>query len=114
MSGTRGTAEDGLMRAHPEGTLVRLRVVAGARRTELTGVIGQALRLRVAAPPAQGRANAAVLAHLAGVLELRRADLEITAGRRGRDKLVLVRGRSPEQVRKQLKLDTARADNAGT
>ncbi len=27
--------EDGVVRAHPEGTVVRLRVVAGARRTEL-------------------------------------------------------------------------------
>src|SRR6266702_3498765 len=62
--------EDGVMRAHPEGTVVRLRVVAGARRTELVG--------------------------------LRARDLQITAGERARDKLVLVRGRSPGQVRASL------------
>jgi uncharacterized protein (TIGR00251 family) len=94
--------EDGVMRAHPEGTVVRLRVVAGARRTELAGVTGQALRVRVAAPPAQGRANAAILAHLAGLIGLRARDLEITAGERARDKLVLIRGRSPDQVRAAL------------
>lgn len=96
------SAEGGVMRAHPEGTLVRLRVVAGARRTELAGVAGQALRVRVAAPPVQGRANAAILGYLAGLVGLRARDLEITAGERGRDKLVLVRGRSPGQVRVAL------------
>lgn len=95
------------MRAHPEGSLVRLRVVAGARRTEVTAVAGQALRFRVAAPPVQGRANAAVLAHLAGLLGLRPRDLEIAAGQRGRDKLVLVRGLPPEQVRSRLGLGAA-------
>ena len=88
-------------------------MVAGARRTELTGVAGQALRLRVAAPPAQGRANAAVLAHLAGLLGLRARDLEITAGERSRDKLVLVRGLSPERVRERLKVGQPGADTAG-
>jgi uncharacterized protein len=95
------------VRAHPEGAVVRLRVVAGARRTEVTGVAGQALRFRVAAPPAQGRANAALLAHLAGLLGLRPRDLEIAAGERARDKLVLVRGLPPERVRRQLGVDTA-------
>jgi uncharacterized protein len=97
------------VRAHPEGTLLRLRVVAGARRTEMTGVTGQALRLRIAAPPVQGKANAAVLAHLAGLLGLRPRDLEITAGQLGRDKLVLVRGLPPERVRRRLGLDAAAA-----
>jgi len=105
-AGGRGPApasdEGGVMRAHPEGTVVRLRVVAGARRTELAGVAGQALRVRVAAPPAQGRANAAVLGYLATLVGLRARDLEITAGERARDKLVLVRGRSPGQVRAAL------------
>jgi uncharacterized protein len=101
---------DDAIRAHPEGTLLRLRVVAGARRTEVTGVAGQALRLRVAAPPVQGKANAAILAHLAGLLGLRPRDLEITAGQRGRDKLVLVRGLPPERVRRQLALEAAGAE----
>jgi uncharacterized protein len=101
---------DDAIRAHPEGTLLRLRVVAGARRTEVTGVAGQALRLRVAAPPVQGKANAAILAHLAGLLGLRPRDLEITAGQRGRDKLVLVRGLAPERVRRRLALEGAGAE----
>lgn len=65
-------------------------------------MVGQALRLRVAAPPIQGRANAAILAHLAALLGVRPRDLEIVAGQRSRDKLVLVRGLPPERVRQRL------------
>jgi hypothetical protein len=52
--GAEADGADEEMRAHPEATAVGLRVVAGARRTEPAGVAGQALRVRVAAPPAQG------------------------------------------------------------
>jgi uncharacterized protein (TIGR00251 family) len=100
------------VRAHPEGTLVRLWVVAGARRTEVTGVARQALRFRVAAPPAQGRANAAILAHLAAALGLRARDLEIAAGQRSRDKLVLVRGLAPERVSERLGIARLPGDGA--
>jgi hypothetical protein len=41
---------------------------------------------------------------------VRPRDLEITAGLRGRDKLVLVRGLAPERVRGRLKVDAAGTD----
>jgi uncharacterized protein len=87
---------------HPEGATMRVRVVPGARATAVAGVLGGALRVRVAAPPVEGRANAALLAFLAGQLGLRVRDLRIEAGAAGRDKLVVVRGRTPEQVRDEF------------
>jgi uncharacterized protein len=84
--------------AHPEGAVLRVRVVPGASATGLAGELGGALRVRVAAPPVEGRANAALLAFLAGRLGLRPRDLRVEAGASGRDKLIVVRGRSPEQV----------------
>ncbi len=89
--------------AHPEGAVLRVRVVPGASATGLAGELGGALRVRVAAPPVEGRANAALLAFLAGRLGLRPRDLRVEAGASGRDKLVVVRGRSPEQVDAALK-----------
>jgi uncharacterized protein YggU (UPF0235/DUF167 family) len=56
----------------------------------------------VAAPAVQGKANAALLAFLAGRLGLRPRDLRLAAGERGRDKLVVVAGRTPEQVEAAL------------
>ncbi|HYY79425.1 MAG TPA: DUF167 domain-containing protein [Actinomycetes bacterium] len=79
-----------------------MRTVPGARVTEVAGRQGSALRVRVAAPAVQGKANAALLAFLAGRLGLRPRDLRLAAGERGRDKLVVVAGRTPEQVEAAL------------
>jgi uncharacterized protein YggU (UPF0235/DUF167 family) len=87
------------VRDHPEGASLRVRAVPGARATEVAGLHAGALRVRVAAPPAEGRANAALLAFLAGRLGLRPRDLRLAAGASARDKLVVIRGRTPEQVR---------------
>jgi hypothetical protein len=90
------------VRSHPEGASLRVRAVPGARVTEVAGLHAGALRVRVAAPPVEGKANAALLAFLAGRLGLRPRDLHLAGGASARDKLVVVRGRTPEQVRAAL------------
>jgi uncharacterized protein len=51
-----------------------------------------ALRLRVAAPPVEGAANAALVAFVAEALRLRRSDVAIVSGERGRVKLLELSG----------------------
>jgi uncharacterized protein len=94
----------GAVGTHPEGASLRVWVVPRAHATEVAGLHGGALRVRLAAPPVQGRANAALLEFLAGRLGLRQRDLRLVAGRRGRDKLVVIAGRTPEQVSAALEL----------
>ncbi len=89
-------------RAQEEGTAVAVRVVPRAKRTAVAGVQGGTLRVRVAAPPAEGRANAALTAHLAGLLGLRDRDVRVTAGARGRTKTVHVAGLAPRDVAERL------------
>jgi uncharacterized protein (TIGR00251 family) len=93
------------LRGSPEGTTIRVRVVPGAKRSEVVGVAGGVLRVRVAAPPVEGRANRAVLALLAERLGVRARDLRVIAGERGRDKVVLVRGVEPVAVAAALAAD---------
>jgi uncharacterized protein (TIGR00251 family) len=62
----------------------------GAKRSEIVGPHGEALKLRVAAPPAEGRANAALEAFLAEALEVPRKSVCVIRGRSARHKLVLV------------------------
>jgi uncharacterized protein len=88
----------GPIRATPDGTTVRVRVVPGARITELAGVDGGVLRVRVAAPPVEGKANKALLVFLAGRLGVRPRALRVLAGEHARDKVVLVQGVAPEAV----------------
>ena len=49
-----------IVRSHPDGTLLTVWVVPGARRTEIVGYHGDALRFRVSVPREQGKANKAI------------------------------------------------------
>jgi hypothetical protein len=69
-------------------------VQPGARRNALVGAHGDRLKLAVTAPPAEGRANAAVCALLAQLLNVPSRDVVMVAG--ARDKRVRVSG--PPQV----------------
>ena len=73
-------------------TRVRLRVSPGARRTELVGRHGEAWKVRVAAAPACGRANDAVLELLSRELEQPRGAVTIVSGHAAREKVVLLEG----------------------
>jgi len=86
------------------GCVLRVHVRPGASRPGVAGLHGGALALRVGARPVDGAANREVLAVLARALGLRPADLELTAGATGRDKRVLVRGRTAAAVRDLLRV----------
>ena len=86
------------------GVRFQLLVVPGASRTQIVGEHGGALRIRVAAPPEKGKANAAVCLHLASVLAVKRSDVRIVAGHGNRHKSVTVIGLSAESVRALLDL----------
>ena len=78
------------MRSAP--TRVRLLVSPGARRTGIAGRHGEAWKVRVAAPPENGRANEAVLRLLARTLQLADTDVRVVAGHTSRDKVVALEG----------------------
>lgn len=86
----------------PQGALLRVRVTPRAKSTRLDGVHGDAVRLRIAAPPNDGKANAAVLAFLASALATRRRDLAIVRGLRGRQKTVAISGLDAASVAARL------------
>jgi uncharacterized protein (TIGR00251 family) len=67
-------------------------VSPGAKRTEIVGRQGDAWKLRVAAPPERGLANAAMCALLASALGVSPADIRVVAGTTSRRKLVEVDG----------------------
>ena len=81
-----------IVRAEPGDTsaLVSLKVVPGARRDQIAGVLGERLKVRVAAPPEGGKANRAVCRLLAGALGVRESEVEIVAGHSGPEKTVRV------------------------
>jgi uncharacterized protein (TIGR00251 family) len=83
--------------------LLRVRVQPRASRSEIVGWRADgALSVRVAAPPVEGAANAAVAALLAAALRVRASAVTIEHGARGRDKLVRVTGLTPADIRQRL------------
>ncbi|HOL37588.1 MAG TPA: DUF167 domain-containing protein [Rubrivivax sp.] len=72
------------------GVRLALAVVPGARRTGADGLFDGALRLRLAAPPADGKANEALLAWLAAELRLPRRALTLVHGPSTRRKTVAI------------------------
>lgn len=77
-------------------------VVPGASRSGVVGEHGDALRIRVSAPPERGRANAALRALLAELLGVSRRDVEIVRGASSRRKTVRVSGRTVSEVADRL------------
>jgi hypothetical protein len=82
--------------------IVTVHVQPGARRSEVVGPHGDALKVRVAAPPVDGKANRAVAALLADVLGVPRGAVELVAGAGQRRKRLRVRGVTLEHAGTQL------------
>jgi uncharacterized protein (TIGR00251 family) len=89
---------------HSAGASFLVKVQPKARRQGITGAVGDALKVALTAPPAEGRANAACIQLLAEVLNVPRSSITIAAGQGSRNKLVRVAGVSAAQVRQRLSL----------
>lgn len=80
------------LRRNDGGISLTLHVQPGAKRTEFAGLHGDALKIRLAAPPVEGKANAALLAFLAKYFGVARANVELISGDTSRHKIVRVQG----------------------
>ena len=69
-----------------------MHVQPGARRSEVAGLHGDRLKVRIGAPALDGRANAALVAFVADELGIPRARVAVVRGERSREKLLAVSG----------------------
>lgn len=94
--------------------VLRVRVMPRARANALSADGAGGLRARLMAPPVEGAANRALIELVARALRVKRGDLEILRGARGRDKLVAVHGLSEAEVDVRVRaLDVDNADRRG-
>ena len=89
--------------AVPGGVRIQLHVQPGASTSEVTGLHGNRICLRIQSPPVDGRANAAVLAWIAEVLGVPRGAVTLVRGEKSREKTVEVRGVTVEVAAEKLK-----------
>lgn len=76
----------------PECITLRVHVQPGAKRTEVAGTHGDALKIRLAAPPVDGQANEALLSYLADQFGVPKRQVELVSGQASRSKRVVVHG----------------------
>jgi uncharacterized protein (TIGR00251 family) len=84
------------------GTAFAVRVIPRASRNEVEGIKGNALKVRVTAPPVKGAANKALVELLAERLKIRKSQIDIVAGRTSRQKMISVVGLQPSEVEERL------------
>ena len=86
------------------GAALTVRVTPRARKDEIAGIMADGtLRIRVTAPPVEGKANEAVVSFLARVVGVRKSRIEIVAGEKGLDKIVSVLDMTSGEVEAKIR-----------
>ena len=85
----------------------------GARKSEIVGLHGDALKLRIAAPAVENKANAALIEFLSESLGVSKSAISIRHGAMGRRKVVAIAG-GPELLVKLEALAASRITNHGS
>lgn len=83
---------------HERGATVSIHVQPRASRTEVVSMHEGWLKVRVAAPPVDGAANAAIIGWLSKRLKVPKSDIVFLSGERGRRKVILVTGVTATEV----------------
>jgi hypothetical protein len=90
------------LREGPNGVSFAVRVQPRARRNAIVGELGDALKIALAAPPVDGRANEACIEFCAEHLDVLRSSVTIASGQSSRNKVVRVAGISTAELKKRL------------
>ena len=94
----------------PDGTVLTLRLIPRAAKNAIQGEHGDALKIRLCAPPVDGAANAALIEFLSDTLSLPRARIRLLSGHTSRTKRVLLAGLSASAIRTKIQAGTQEKD----
>jgi uncharacterized protein (TIGR00251 family) len=99
------TLNNNWIRAAGEGIEIFLHCQPGAKKTEVQGIHGDRLKIRLAAPPVEGKANEALIAWLAKELGIPKLNIQLINGDTGRQKRLLISGVTLEKIQSLLPLE---------
>jgi hypothetical protein len=85
-----------------DGVTFPVNVHPRAKRSAITGKVGDALKISLTAPPIDGKANDACIEFFAKLLKVPRSSVTIASGQSSRTKVIRVAGLSADEIRKRL------------
>ncbi len=88
----------------PDGVIFKAVVQPRGSRNEIVGLQGDALKIRLTAPPVEGAANKMCVEFLAKSLKVRKSDVEIVRGQSSKTKHLLVRSATREKIESLMKV----------
>lgn len=79
-----------------DSVIINVYVQPGAKRTEIVGIHGDALKIRLASPPIDGRANELLLKYIALLFHVALRQVELKRGDKSRHKTIAIQGSNIE------------------
>jgi len=87
---------------HPDGVAFKVKVQPRSSGNRLAGMLGDALKVMLTAPPVDGAANAACIEFFASLLKVPKSRVEILSGHTGRTKVMKIYGINSEELKKRI------------
>src|SRR6476659_6406214 len=85
-----------------KGITFAVKVHPRGRKNAITGVVGDALKLALTAPPVEGKANQAVIEFFAALFQIPRSSVTIASGETSRNKVIRIAGVSKPAAEQRL------------
>ena len=85
-------------------TIIRVKVLPRTSKNQIVGKEGGVFKVKLTAPPVEGKANKALIQFLAKKLGLPKRDIEIVSGEHSREKSLKINGLSVDEVMGRLKV----------
>ncbi len=82
---------------------VKVKIVPGSSKNKIIGAYNNALKISIAAPPVEGKANKKCIAYLAKYFDVAKSKIEIISGQTGKNKLIKIYDISQEEFLDKIK-----------
>jgi uncharacterized protein (TIGR00251 family) len=86
-----------------KGAVLEIRLLPRSSRCEVAGVQDGALKIKITAPPVEGRANGECIRFISDLLRIRKSAVSIIAGEKSKNKTVLVTGMTAQEIEKVIR-----------
>lgn len=77
--------------------IIKVKIVPGSSKNKIIGAYNDALKISIAAPPIEGKANKKCIAYLAKYFDVAKSKIEIISGQTSKNKLIKIYDISPKE-----------------